>query len=64
MIFARRLADRLRKNIIRRMSRKSVTLKRMLDICRAVPFEPAQGFEQAVQSIWMREDGCPSLRIR
>ncbi len=53
MIFARRVAERIKEGIEREVSpERKAELKQMLAHCLRVPFEPAETFEQAVQSIW------------
>ena len=52
-IFARRLADRVEREAARETdpARKAV-LENMLSVCRKVPLEPAESFEEAVQAAW------------
>jgi len=53
MIFARRVAERIKEEIEREVSpKRNAELKQMLAHCLKVPCEPAETFEQAVQSIW------------
>lgn len=53
MVFARRVAERIKEEIEHEVSPKRKTeLEQMLAHCLKVPFEPAETFEQAVQSIW------------
>ncbi len=53
MIYARRLADRIEREIeTEKDSARKEVLKRMLATCQKVPFEPAETFEEAVQSMW------------
>lgn len=53
MIFARRVAERIKEEIERDVSpERKGKLEQMLARCLKVPFEPAETFEQAVQSIW------------
>jgi len=53
MIFSRRLAGRIEQEIRREEDapRKAV-LEGMLERCRRVPLEPAETFQEAVQSLW------------
>jgi len=53
MIFSRRLADRIEREILSVQDplRKSI-LVRMLDRCRQVPLQPAETFQEAVQALW------------
>jgi pyruvate-formate lyase len=53
MIFARRVAERIKEEIEREVSpERKGELEQMLARCLKVPFEPAETFTQAVQSIW------------
>lgn len=53
MIFARRLAERIERELtaVGNEARKA-ELSKMLDICRKVPFGPAETFREAIQSMW------------
>lgn len=52
-IYATRLADKIEEKLAAETNpERKVELGRMLEICRRVPFEPAAGFREAVQSSW------------
>jgi len=52
-IFARRLAQRIKKEIeITDDRERKSQLEQMFAICNKVPLEPAESFREAVQSIW------------
>jgi formate C-acetyltransferase len=53
MVFARRLADRIKREIEGEEDPgRLASLERMLSICGKVPLERAETFEEAVQSMW------------
>ncbi len=53
MIYARRLAGRLERDLeAARDDDDKARLRRMLEICRKVPLQAADTFEEAVQSCW------------
>jgi len=53
MIFAKRLSERIREEIERESNpERRAGLEKLYKTCQRVPIEPAEGFEQAVQSIW------------
>ncbi len=53
MIYARRLAERIKRELDQEADpEKKADLERMHAICMRVPFKPAGTFEEAVQSIW------------
>jgi len=52
-IFARRLADKLKKELDKGQNQqRSKILSEMLEVCRHVPFNPPRTFHEAVQSYW------------
>ena len=52
-LLAGRYADKLGELLEREQDpRRRDELNRMVDICRRVPWEPAQGFWEALQSLW------------
>lgn len=52
-IFARRLAERVeRESAGETDPARRAVLENMLSVCRKVPFEPAESFEEAVQAAW------------
>jgi len=54
MTYARRLAERIEAEIeVENDSSRKQILRRMLATCRKVPLEPADTFEEAVQSMWI-----------
>ncbi|MBK5093486.1 MAG: hypothetical protein JJE48_08230, partial [Actinobacteria bacterium] len=52
IVFARRLAERIEKELQSETGERKAELNRMREICRKVPLEPAESFREAVQSIW------------
>jgi trans-4-hydroxy-L-proline dehydratase len=53
IIYARRLADRIERELAAERDReRKDQLRRMLAVCRKVPLEPAATFAEAVQSMW------------
>ena len=52
-IFARRLAERIKKEIeAEKDPERKSRLEQMYEICSRVPLEPAESFREAVQSLW------------